>query len=139
MRKTKKGFTIVEVLVVIILISLIASVIVPKILPSIDEQKVKLTKTKIASHGEVIQHFYLDCGRYPDDSEGLDALISCPSDLEEKWKGAYLKSSNLLDAWEHPFIYVANDYINPGHYDLISYGADGIQGGEGVNADITND
>ncbi len=138
MRKTQKGFTIVEVLVVIILISLIASVIVPKIIPSIDERKIKLTKVKIASLGGLIQQFYLDCGRYPDDSEGLEALLSCPSDLEGKWKGAYLKSSDMLDAWEHPFIYAVKDYINPGNYDLVSYGADGILGGEGINADISN-
>lgn len=138
MKKTNKGFTIVEVLVVIILISLIASVIVPKIIPSIDDQRVKITRAKMASLGAVIQQFYLDCGRYPDNSEGLEVLLSSPSGLEDKWKGPYLNESGLLDAWEKPFIYAANDNINPGHFDLVSYGADGVPGGEGVNADIDN-
>jgi len=136
MKRNKRGFTIVEVLVVIILISLIASVIVPKIIPSIDEQKIKLTKVKMASLKAIIQQFYLDCGQYPDDSEDLESLIICPSGLEDKWKGAYLTSSGLLDAWENPFLYAANDNINPGNFVLISYGADGVPGGEGVNADI---
>lgn len=139
MRKSKKGFTIVEILVVIILISLIATVIVPKMFKGIGEQKARLTKAKMATLETAVQRFYLDCERYPDDSEGLEALLTPPSGLEDFWKGPYLKASDLLDAWKNPYIYVANGTINPGSFDLISYGADGVEGGEGDNADIVND
>ena len=127
-----------EILVVIILISLIATVIVPKMFQGMGEQKAKISKAKMATLENAIGRFYLDCERYPDDSEGLEALIACPSGLEEKWKGPYLKQSDLLDAWKNPYVYS----INPGNasgFVLMSYGADGVEGGEGDNADIYND
>jgi len=66
-------------------------------------------------------------------------LIVPPADLEEKWNGRYLKPSQLVDPWDNPYIYVAEGEINPGSYDLISLGADGVDGGEGDNTDIYND
>ena len=138
MRKSKKGFTIVEILVVIILISLIATVIVPRMFQGMGEQKAKITKAKILGTLEnALGRFYLDCERYPDDSEGLDALIHCPSGLEEKWKGEYLKQSDLLDAWKNPFVYSLTPGTASG-FIILSYGADGVEGGEGDNADIDN-
>ncbi len=62
-----------------------------------------------------------------------------PAGLEEKWNGPYLKKSQLLDPWGNPYIYMREGQVNPGSFDLISYGADGQQGGEGENADIVND
>ncbi len=138
MRTSKKGFTIVEMLVVIILISLIATMVVPKMFQGMGEQKAKISKAKMATLENAIGRFYLDCERFPDDSEGLEALIVCPSGLEEKWKGAYLKQSDLKDAWGNPYGYS----ISPGTatgFILISYGADGAEGGDGDNADIFND
>lgn len=127
-----------EILVVIILISLIATVIVPKMFTGMGEQKAKISKAKMAMLETALGRFYLDCERYPDDSEGLDVLINCPSGMEEKWKGAYLKASDLLDAWKNPYVYS----INPGSasgFVIMSYGADGVEGGEGDSADILND
>lgn len=138
MRKSKKGFTIVEILVVIILISLIATVIVPRMFQGIGAQRAKITKAKMATLETALGRFYLDCDRYPDDSEGLDVLVNCPSDLTEKWKGPYLKQSDLLDAWQNPYVYSANA-SNASGFVLMSYGADGVEGGEGDNADIYND
>ena len=85
--------------------------------------------------------FQYHCGRVPNDSEGLEALLEAPGDLEEKWNGPYLKKSDLLDPWENPYIYVEEGMYNPGSFDLISLGADGVEGGEEEteNEDIYND
>lgn len=138
-RRKNKGFTLVEVLVVIVLLALIASVYVPRMYRGMGEQKKKMARTKMANIESAIITFQLDCGRLPDESLGLEELITRPADLEEKWKGPYLKQSELLDPWENPYIYVEEGEINMGSFDLISYGADGIDGGEGDDEDIYND
>lgn len=76
---------------------------------------------------------------YPDDSEGLEALVTAPAGLEEKWTGPYLKKSELLDPWNNPYQYRSEGEVNPGSFDIFSFGADGTEGGEGDNADIYND
>jgi general secretion pathway protein G len=138
-KRRKKAFTLVEVLVVIVLLALIASVYVPRMFRGMGEQKRKISRTKMANIESAIMTFYLDCERYPDESVGLEELITSPADLEEKWKGPYLKRSELLDPWDNPYIYIEQGEINPGSFDLISYGTDGVEGGEGDNADIYND
>ncbi|MGB2809894.1 MAG: type II secretion system major pseudopilin GspG [Sedimentisphaerales bacterium] len=138
-RRKEKAFTLVEVLVVIVLLALIASVYVPRMFKGMGAQKKKMARTKMATIESAIITFQLDCGRFPDDSLGLEELIASPADLEEKWKGPYLKQSELFDTWENPYIYVEVGDINPGSFDLISYGADGLEGGEGDDADIYND
>jgi general secretion pathway protein G len=138
-RRKKKAFTLVEVLVVIVLLALIASVYVPRMYRGMGEQKGKMAKTKMAIIESAIITFQLDCGRLPDESLGLDELITPPADLEEKWKGPYLKQSQLLDPWKNPYEYVEQGEVNPGSFDLISYGADGTEGGEGEDADVYND
>ena len=80
--------------------------------------------------------YFDDCGRYP---ALLEELISSPSGLEGKWDGPYLRASDLLDPWGRKYLYVPEGKVNPGSFDLISYGADGKQGGEGRNEDIYND
>ncbi len=138
-RRKNKAFTLVELLVVIVLLALIASVYVPKMFRGMGEQKRKIARTKMANIENAIIEFQLDCGRYPDESLGLEELITPPADLEEQWKGPYLKASQLLDPWENPYIYIEEGEINPGSFDLISYGADGVEGGEGDDADVYND
>jgi len=115
-KQKRKAFTLIELLVVIIIIG-----------------------PKMAIIESALERFGLDCGQYPDDSMGLDALLTAPSGLEEKWNGPYLKPSQLLDPWDHPYIYVSEGEINPGSYDLVSLGADGVEGGEGDNKDIFNE
>ena len=138
-RRKNKAFTLVEVLVVIVLLALIASVYVPRMFRGMGEQKRKMARTKMANIESAIITFQLDCGRFPDDSLGLEELITPPADLEEKWRGPYLKQSELLDPWENPYIYVEEGEINPGSFDLISYGANREEGGEGDDEDIYND
>ena len=138
-KKKDKGFTLVEVLVVIVLLALIASIYVPRMFKGLGEQRRKAARTQMANIESAIIRFNLDCGRYPDESVGLEELIVPPADLEEKWKGPYLKRSELLDPWESPYMYIEEGQINPGSFDLISYGADKEEGGEGDNEDIYND
>ena len=138
-RRKKKAFTLVEVLVVIVLLALIASVYVPRMFRGMGEQKRKMARTKMANIESAIITFYLDCERYPDESVGLEELITPPADLEDKWKGPYLKRSELLDTWDNPYMYFEQGEVNPGSFDLMSYGADGVEGGEGDDEDIYND
>ncbi len=94
---------------------------------------------KMAIIESALAKFYMDCERFPDDSEGLGVLLEAPEGLEEKWKGRYVKESEILDPWGNPYIYVAEGMVNIGSFDLISYGPDGMEGGEGDNEDIIND
>ena len=138
-KRKRKGFTLVELLVVIVIISLLAAFVAPDVFKRLSGAKLDLARPKMAIIEDALQRFAVDCGRFPDDSEGLNALLEPPADLEDKWNGAYLKRSQLLDPWENPYIYVAEGEINPGSYDLVCLGADGEDGGEGDNADIFND
>ena len=139
MNRKQKGFTIIEVLTVVLIIGLIAAFVVPRMFKGLGKAKRDIAKSKMAIIESAIGRFYFDCGKYPTDSEGLDALLEAPADMEEKWNGRYLKESELLDPWGNPYIYVAEGEINIGSFDLISYGADGQEGGEGENEDIYND
>lgn len=142
MRKNnkRKAFTLVELLVVVLIITMLAAFVAPKMFTGIGKTKADLTKAKMAIIENALARFYIDCGRYPDDSEGLEVLVLPPSDMEDnKWRGPYLKRSELLDLWDNPYIYVAEGEYNPGSFDLISLGADGLDGGEGDNMDIVND
>jgi general secretion pathway protein G len=138
-KEKRKAFTLIELLVVIIILGLLAGFVAPKMFQHVSKAKWDLARPKMAIIEDAIERFCLDCGRYPDDSEGLDVLLVPPADLEEKWNGRYLKPSQLVDPWDNPYIYVAEGQINPGSYDLISLGADGVEGGEGDNTDIYND
>ena len=96
-------------------------------------------KASMAMIEVALETFELDCGRYPDDAEGLEALIYAPAKLGQTWKGPYLKQSELTDPWGNPFVYVADGEHNPGSFDLVSYGADGQEGGDGDDEDLVND
>ena len=139
MRRNKKGFTVAELLVVIVIISLLAAFVVPKIYTGMAGKKQDIARSKMAIIENAIGMFYIDCERFPTDDEGLEALLSPPADVEEKWSKPYLKKSDLLDPWGNPYAYFEQGEQNIGSYDLTSYGADGQPGGEGNNADIYND
>jgi general secretion pathway protein G len=137
--RKRDAFTLVELMVVILIISMLAVFVAPKMFKSLGKAKSQIAKAKMALIEDALGRFYIDCGRYPDDSEGLQALLEAPADLQEKWNGRYCKPSELLDPWGNPYIYLAEGQYNPGSFDLISYGADGAEGGESDNADIVND
>ena len=135
---TRRGFTLVELLVVIVILSMLAAFVVPNVFKHIGRAKKDLVKPRMALVEDALNRFAMDCKRYPDSSEGLDVLADNVGDIEG-WNGPYLKKSQLVDPWDHPFIYIAEGQVNPGSFDLMSLGADGEQGGEGENADVVND
>jgi len=138
--RKRKAFTLVELLVVVLIITMLAAFVTPRLFSGIGKTKADLTRAKMAIIENALHRFNIDCGRFPDDSEGLDVLIEPPAEMEEgKWSGPYLKRSDLNDLWDRPYIYVAEGEINPGSFDLISLGKDGMEGGEGDDADITNE
>lgn len=137
--RNRRGFTLVELLVVILIISMLAAFVAPRMFKGLGKAKRDIARAKMAIIEDALARFYIDCGRYPDDSESLEVLLTAPADLEEKWNGPYLKRSELLDPWDNPYIYVAEGVYNPGSFDLISYAADGMEGGEGDNEDVVND
>lgn len=139
MNRRRKGFTIVELLVVILIISMLGAFVVPRMFKGLGKAKQDIARSKMNILENALGRFYIDCGRYPTGSEGLEALLAPPTDVQEKWGGPYLKQSDLLDPWENPYEYMQQGEHNVGSFDLVSYGADGRRGGEGENADIYND
>ena len=130
----RNGFTLVELLVVIVIISLLAGVTAPRLVERIDESKWKLTKPGMSPIETAIGAYYTSCGDYPGSLNNL--LIDPGIDV---WAGPYLKEKQLIDPWGFEYVYVLEGTINPDSYDIISYGKDGVLGGEGYNADQYND
>ena len=131
------GFTLVEMLVVITIIGLIMGLVGPRVLNYLSESKVKAAKIQLQSFSSALDLFYLDAGRFPSTSEGLGALVQRAPGVAA-WNGPYLKGGSLPnDPWSHAYVYRSPGQHGP--YDIISYGADGQEGGSGVAADITTE
>jgi general secretion pathway protein G len=132
---SQRGFTLVEMLVVITIIGLIMSLVGPRVLNYLGESKVKAARIQIQSFSSALDLFYLDAGRYPSSTEGLTALVKPAAGLTT-WNGPYLKGGSVPnDPWGKPYV-----YRSPGErsdYEIISYGADGQEGGTGTAADIS--
>ncbi len=132
--RIRKAFTLVELLVVIMIVSLLAGIIAPKLFIQVDEAKWKLTKSKMNPIETAINAYYSNCGEYPGT---LNNLINDPGIAG--WAGPYLKATQLEDPWGYMYDYVPIGSINPGGFDIISYGKDGAAGGDGYYADQYND
>ncbi len=141
MRRKRKGFTLIELLTVVLIIGLLAAFVAPKIFKGLGKAKHDIARSKMALIVQGLARFFYDCGRFPTDSEGLGVLVSeMPEDLDGKWTGRYCKESELIDPWGNPYQYFAGSgELGEKEYELISFGADGVEGGEGNNEDITND
>jgi general secretion pathway protein G len=131
----RSGFTLVELLVVMIIIGLLAALVGPRFIRQEEKAKIKATKAQIELFGTALDTFRLDVGRYPRPEEGLEALRTKPGGLE-RWDGPYLKKELPLDPWGHAYVYKSPGEHGP--FDIVSYGADGAPGGEGDNRDITS-
>lgn len=138
-KRQRKGFTIIELVAVAMIIALLAVFVVPRAFKGLGQAKADIARGKMGIIENSIVRFQYDCGRLPTDEEGLQALLEAPSEMEEKWSGPYCKRSDLEDPWGNPYEYMADGVINIGSFDLICWGADGVEGGEGENADIYND
>ncbi len=129
------GFTLLELLVVMVIIGLLASYVGPKYFAQIGKSEVKTAKAQIDSLGKALDQYRIDTGHYPSTENGMAALNAAPAN-EPKWQGPYLKKKVPNDPWDHPYIYKAPG--EHGDYDLISLGNDGAAGGTGEAADINN-
>ena len=136
--RIRRAFTLVELLVVIVIISMLAAFVAPNVIKHIGKAKADLARPKMAMIEDALTRFYADCSRYPADSEGLEALLVDPGNTTG-WNGPYIKQSQLLDPWGNMYIYIAEGSVNPGSFDLISLGRDAQEGGEGEDADVYND
>ncbi len=135
-RRGERGFTLVEILVVITIIGLIMGLVGPRVLNYLTESKAKAAKIQIESFASALDLFFLDAGRYPSGSEGLAALVQRPGSISG-WNGPYLKGGLVpADPWGNPYIYRSPG--QRGAYDLVSFGADGQEGGTGTAGDITS-
>jgi len=130
-----RGFTLLELLVVMVIIGLLAGYVGPKYFSQIGKSEVKAARAQIDSLGKAVDQFRLDTGHFPTAEEGLTALVTRPPN-ETKWDGPYLTKGVPLDPWGNAYIYKIPG--THGDYDLISYGKDGQPGGDGEAADITN-
>jgi len=134
-KRRENGFTLIEILVVIIIIGLLAALVGPRLFGKVSTAKLSAAKAQIELFGTALDTFRLDVGKYPTTEEGLKALREKPSGVEG-WNGPYLPKEIPLDPWKKPYIYKSPG--EHGDYDLISYGLDGVEGGEGESQDVVS-
>lgn len=140
----RKGFTLIEILIVVVIIGLLAALVAPRLIGKLSESKQKIARQQIEMISTALDLFRADVGRYPTTEEGLEALVKRPEDIpEDLWKGPYLKHGKLpKDPWGRPYHYFGPDSdmakSRGADYIIISYGADGKPGGTGENQDISN-
>lgn len=134
-RSKALGFTLLELLVVMVIIGLLVGYVGPRYFAQIGKSEIKAARAQIDGLEKAIEHFRIDTGHFPTTDQGLNVLFVKPAN-EPKWRGPYLKKEAPLDPWGNPYTYRA-----PGEradFDIISLGKDGQPGGEGEAADITN-
>ena len=134
-KRTQKGFTLIELLVALTILAMLAALVVPRVFRSLEKAKVNTAKAQISALESAIGAYRLDVGSFPTTDEGLQALRQRPSGVEN-WDGPYIPKDVPLDPWGHPYVYRCPS--EHGDYEIISYGADGREGGEGVDADIVS-
>ena len=131
----RQRFTLIEVVVAIVIVVTLASVAAPLYLNYIKKANVGAAKTQIKLLEQALTDYKLDTGKFPETDDGLQVLVENTNDVE-KWDGPYIKPAVPKDPWGNDYVYVCPG--EHGEFDLSSYGADGVEGGEGENADITN-
>ena len=137
-RTNSKGFTLLEIIVVVFILSLLAAIVAPKIIGRTDDARIADAKVQIRNLETALKLFKMDSGFYPDTQQGLEALVEKPATgrVPQNYReGGYLEQKKIpKDPWGNPYIYVSPGLH--GDYDILSYGSDGKEGGEGKDADL---
>ncbi|MFK3916588.1 type II secretion system major pseudopilin GspG [Psychrobacter sp. NPDC078501] len=128
------GFTLIEIMVVIVILAILAGLVVPKVVGQSDKARVKTTETALATVSNALDMYKVDNSRYPTTAQGLEALTTPPADAKNYPEGGYIKGGYPTDGWENEMQYIGPPEAQP--YNLFSLGADGQVGGEGLDADI---
>ena len=131
--KNTRGFTLLELLVVIVIVGLLAGYVAPRYFSQVGKSEVQVAKAQVESLEKALDQFRLDMRRYPTAEEGLEALVAKPANGAQ-WAGPYLKKAVPVDPWGHAYVYRTPG--SKGEFDLFSYGRDGKPGGSGEDADI---
>ena len=128
------GFTLLELMVVLLILALLATIAAPRVTKSLTKAKTQSAEIQVAALGAAVDAFHLDVGRFPSQEEGLKALVEKPS-TAAGWDGPYLKKrQSLVDPWQRPYRYRQPGRF--GEYDIFSLGADDSEGGEGDSRDV---
>src|SRR5919197_5647592 len=133
MNKRTRGFTLLELLVVIVIIGLLAGYVAPRYFSQVGRSEIQVARAQIESLEKALDQYRLDTRHYPSAEQGLDALVSRPAN-EPNWNGPYLKKGVPSDPWGRPYVYRVPG--QKGEFDLFSLGRDGRPGGSGEDADI---
>lgn len=131
----RAGFTLMELLLVLVIIGLLAALVAPTLYQRIKPAKQSVARAQIENFATALDNYYIDVGRYPNVQEGLKALRVRPEGVE-RWNGPYLKKDVPPDPWGGAYVYRAPG--RSGGYEIVSYGADGKEGGDGEDADINS-
>jgi len=135
MRSRESGFTLIELLVVVVIIGVLTAYVGPRYFGQVAKSEINSTRAQIDALEKALEQYRMDVGRYPATELGLGALVERPVN-EPKWQGPYLKKAVPLDPWGRPYQYRVPG--EQGDFDIVSLGKDGIPGGSGENADISN-
>ena len=135
--KNQRGFTFIEIMVVVIILGVLAAMVLPKFMGRTEEARINAAQTQVGVFSTALDAYELDNGRYPSTEQGLNALVAQPTTPPQpkQWKGPYLQKGVPKDAWGNDYRYVSPGTHNPRGYDVMSLGPDGREGG---NDDITN-
>ena len=133
--RKNSGFTLLELLVVMVIIGLLVGYVGPRYFNQIGKSEISAARTQIDGLEKAVEQDALDVRKFPSDEQGLNALVERPA-AEPRWQGPYLKKAVPLDPWGRPYVYRT---LGPaGDFEILSYGKDGVPGGDGESADISN-